>query len=76
VRDSLRGIAWRRSAACENPATARARASLRIATFVATLAAVGFGSAAIAFGFQAAFVRGDRGRLRELEERIARLERA
>jgi hypothetical protein len=49
--------------------------TMRIATFVASLAAVGFGSAALALGFRAAFQREDGKRVRALEERVGRLEK-
>jgi hypothetical protein len=47
-----------------------------VTTFVFMIAAVGFASAALALAIRAAFAREDRGRMRALEERLARLEGA
>ncbi len=47
---------------------------IKIATFVGTLAAVGFGSAGLALVFRRGFARADERVVRRLEERLARLE--
>ena len=47
---------------------------MKIRVFVATLAAVGIGSAAIALAMRGAFARGEARRMAAFESRLARLE--
>ena len=48
--------------------------SMPINAFIATLCGACFGSAGLALAFRTAFLRADRSAVRQLEDRIARLE--